>query len=230
MRHPTASQLAQIPMLGRVAEGDLARLAAVGQLRDYARGDLIFDEGDPSDFFFVVVTGRVKVFKHTPAGSDLILEIFGAGGPLGAVAAYESRPYPAAAAALEDTSCLLFPRDTFLALLEQHPSLVRGLLSSLSIRLVELTTRLTELTGGRIETRFARLFLKLGDRLGRPHRDGTFIDLALSRQELADLAGTTIETAIRVMSRWSKERVVLTESDGFVIVNRKALEDVGTRS
>ena len=224
MIRATSAVLAKVPLFRRVGPDDRERLASVSQIRTYERGDLVFNEDDPSDFFYVVVTGRVKVFKHTPNGGDVILEIFGPGGPLGAVASYESRPYPASAEALESASCLLFPREAFFALLEQHPSLVRGLLGSLSLRLVELTTRLAELTGGRVETRFARLFLKLADQLGKPERGGTFIGLPLSRQELADLTGTTIETAIRIMSRWGKDDVLRTEKDGFVVVDRASLE------
>jgi CRP-like cAMP-binding protein len=216
--------VSQISLFRRVSLDDRERLAAVASLRHYERGDHVFQEGDPSDFFVVVVTGRVKVYKHGPDGHDVILEMFGPGGPLGAVATYESRPYPASAAALETTTCLLIPRQDFFALLDRHPSLVRGLLGSLSLRLVELTTRLAELTGGRVEVRFARLFLKLTDQLGRPERDGTFVPLPLSRQELADLTGTTIETAIRIMSRWSKDGVLRTDKDGFVVLNRSSLE------
>jgi len=218
--------LAQIPLFRRLTSEDRERVAAVAQVRDYARGDQVFDEGDPSDHFFIVVTGRVKVFKHAPNGKDIILEMFGPGGPLGAVAAYESRPYPASAAAIERSSCLLIPRQAFFQLLERHPTLVRGLLGSFSLRLVELTARLAELTGGRVEARFARLFLKLADQLGRADRGGVFVPLPLSRQELADLTGTTIETAIRVMSRWGKDETLRTEKDGFVIVDRAALESI----
>jgi CRP-like cAMP-binding protein len=224
MSHVSPAVLAQIALFRRVSADDRDRIAAVSQIRAYERGDEVFSEGDPSDFFFVVVTGRVKVYKHGPAGNDIILEMFGPGGPLGAVAAYESRPYPASASAIEPSTCLLIPRQAFFALLEQHPLLVRGLLGSLSLRLVELTTRLAELTGGRVETRFARLFLKLADQLGRSERDGQFIPLPLSRQELADLTGTTIETSIRIMSRWGKEDVLRTEKDGFVLVDRESLE------
>ncbi len=221
---PLPAVLAQIPLFRRVSVEDRDRLVAVSQMRAYERGDSVFQEGDPSDFFLIVVTGQEKVFKRTPTGNDRILEIFGPGGPLGAVAVYEARPYPASAEALESTSCLLIPREEFFALLEQHPSLVRGLLGSLSQRLVELTTRLAELTGGRVETRFARLFLKLAGQLGRPERGGVFIPLPLARQELADLMGTTIETCIRIMSRWGKDDVIRTEKDGFVIVDRATLD------
>lgn len=230
MERPSPDWLAQIPLFRRVMPDDRARLASVSHLREYARGDVVFEDGDPPDFFFFVVSGRVKVFKRAPNGHERILEIFSAGGLLGAVAAYESRPYPATAAAIEASTCLLTPQPAFFALLEERPTLVRGLLGSLSIRLMELTTRLAELTGGRVDSRFARLFLKLADQMGTPNRGGVFVPMSLSRQELADLTGTTIETCIRIMSRWSKDNVVHTEKDGFVILDRAALETLAEQS
>jgi len=224
MTQATTDLLANILLFRRVSPEDRERIADVARVRHYDRGERVFDEGDPSDCFFVVVTGLIKVFKQAPNGGDIILEMFGPGGPLGAVAAYEARPYPASAAAMEPSECLVIPRQAFFQLLEQHPSLVRGLLGSLSLRLVQLTTRLTELTGGRVEVRFARFFLKLADEIGRPARGGTFTPLPLSRQELADWTGTTIETAIRIMSRWNKDEVLRTERDGFVLVDRPGLE------
>jgi len=122
--------------------------------------------------------------------------------------------------------CLLTPRPSFFSLLEQHPSLVRGLLLGLTQRLVELTNRLTEMTGGRVEARFARLFLKLAENMGRPGTGGTSIPMALSRQEPADLTGTTIETCIRIMSRWGKDEIVRTEKHGFVLLDKAALEEL----
>jgi CRP-like cAMP-binding protein len=93
-------------------------------------------------------------------------------------------------------------------LLEAHPALVRGLLSGLTLRLAE------------------RLFLKLATQIGKRDRGGIFVAMPLRRQELADLTGTTIETAIRTTSRWQKDDVVRTEKDGFVIVHRPSLEAV----
>jgi CRP/FNR family transcriptional regulator, nitrogen oxide reductase regulator len=224
---PPEDLLQEIPFYRRLPPEERKRLAAVSRVKGYAKGETIFSEGAPADVFFTIVRGRVKIFKMTPAGKDLILEIFGAGDPLGAVAVYEDRPYPASALALEDTLCLLIRRQDFFALLERHPMLVRGLLLGLTRRLVELTNRLAELTGGRVEPRFARLFLKLSDQMGTPVQDGTFIPLPLSRQELADLTGTTIETCIRIMSRWGKDGLVRTEKEGFVVMDREALERLG---
>jgi CRP-like cAMP-binding protein len=211
----------------KLGADDRQRLAAVAHLKSFPKGDHLFSEGDPSDFFYTILSGRVKIFKMTPSGKDIILEIFGPGDPLGAVAVYEGRPFPASAVALEDTACLLVPRRPFFTLLEAHPTMVRGLLLGLTHRLVELTNRLTELTGSRVEARFARLFLKLSQDLGRSAPQGTLIPLPLSRQELADMTGTTIETCIRIMSRWGKDDIVRTEKEGFLVIDKAALEALG---
>jgi CRP/FNR family transcriptional regulator len=147
---------------------------------------------------------------------------------LGAVAVYESVDFPASGVALEPTTCLRIEQRDFFRLLEQSPPLVRGLLSGLTLRLAELTRRLSELTGARVDARFARLFLKLFEEIGRPERGGTFVPMALSRQELADLTGTTVETAIRIMSRWHKDGVLHTERDGFLVTDCQALEDASS--
>ncbi len=214
------------PIFSRLAPDDRRKIAAVAAVRAFERGDLIFEQDSPSDAFYAIASGRVKIFKMMPNGKDVILEVFGPGDPLGAVAAYVGRPFPASASALEHTTCVVIPKTEFFKLLEQHPSLVRGLLLGFTTRLVELTNRLAELTSGRIEPRIARLFLKLADQMGRADRGGTFIPLSLSRQELADMTGTTIETCIRIMSRWGKDEIVRTEKDGFVVLSRAELEKI----
>ena len=226
MSAPDDDLLRRLPLFRRVSPSLRARVAEVARLKSYERGDSIFAEGDPSDAFIIIVSGRVKVFKSTPAGKEIILEIFGAGDPLGAVAVYEGAPFMASALSLEPTQVLSIEQSAFFRLLEAEPAFVRGLLSGLTLRLAELTRRLAELTGARVEARFARLFLKLCDQIGQPDRGGVFIPMPLARQELADLSGTTIETAIRIMSRWHKDDVLHTEKDGFVVLDRNALEEV----
>ena len=88
-----------------------------------------------------------------------------------------------------------------------------------------LTSR-SRLSGGRVEARLARFFLKLANDMGQKRPEGMFIPLALSRQELADMIGTTIETSIRIMSRWGKQDLIRTEKNGFVLVDRPALEAI----
>lgn len=222
----TEGLLRSCALFSRLSPEDRRKVAAISVARHYPKGDRVFSEGEASDLIFTIVSGRVKVVKAIPSGKELIIEILGPGDPLGAIAAYEARPYPASAIALEDAVCIASKRAAFMLLLETCPSLVRGMLGGFSLRVVELGKRLGEITGSRVETRFAQIFLKLGDRLGQPRGRGVFVPLALSRQDLADLAGTTMETSIRIMSRWGKEGLVATEADGFLVSSRDELESL----
>jgi len=214
------------PVFQQLTPDDRRHVARASTVRKYVKGDVIFEQETQADAFYTIAAGRVKIYKMLASGKEMILEVFGRGDPLGALATYTGRPFPASAVALEPTTCVLIPRAAFFKLLEDHPSLVRGLLMGMTVRLVELTNRLAELSGARIEPRLARLLLKLGREMGKPDRGGTYIPLVLSRQELADMTGTTIETAIRIMSRWGKDSLVRTDKDGFVILDLPALESI----
>jgi CRP-like cAMP-binding protein len=222
---PTAEDVRRSsPFFRRLSEDDLERLAGIAVTRTWEKGDVIFAEGDAPAYVHTITQGRVKVVKRMPSGKEVILEFMGPGDPVGAVVAYEGRPYPASAVALERTEGLLLPRSELFAMLERHPSVVRGFLSGMARRIVELTQRIAEVAGGRVETRLAILFLKLSENLGRREAGAIFIPLPLSRQDLADLTGTSLETSIRLMSRWGKDRIVLTEEAGFRIEDMETLE------
>jgi CRP/FNR family transcriptional regulator len=226
MENVESRVLASLPIYEGLGAGDLEVLASITRLREYRRGEMIFSEGDPSDRFLVVLDGLVKITKVTPSGRDVILHVLGPGDPIGGVAVYDEVPYPGSAVALDDVACAQILTSELFRLLERHPSLVRGLLKSLTKRLVQLTSRLTELSGGHVEERLARLLLKLARDRGSPEGDCILIPMPLSRQELADLTGTTIETCIRIMSRWAKSGIVETRSDGFLLQDLDALDRI----
>jgi len=204
-----------VPLLASLKPADRTALEPLCRMRGYEKGETIFREGDPADRIHFIYAGRVKIVKSAGA-RDIILEILGPGEPVGAVAAFERRNFPAAAVAIEPSGILSIPEREFFQLIESRPEMTRHMLSGLTMRLMSLNKRLADMTGS-AESRAARLFLTLADRMGRGGEHGVFIPLSLSRQELADLIGTTLETAIRLMSRWQKEGMVLTEKDGFLI-------------
>ena len=212
-----------IPLLAALRREDREAVAPLCRMRGYEKGETIFREGDPADRIHFVHIGRVKIVKS--AGSrDVIVEILGPGEPVGAVAVFERRPFPASAVTLESSGILSIPEREFFALLENRPEMMRHLLAGLTYRLMMVNKRLADLTGS-AEQRAGRLFLTLADRVGLSTPGGVHIPITLSRQEIADLLGTTLETAIRLMSRWQKEAIVLTEKDGFVIPDLTALRE-----
>ena len=216
---------AAIPLFQSLKPAERESLRPLVRLKSYEEGETIFREGDPAATFHFVLGGKVKIVKAAPDGRDVILEIFGSGDPVGVLATYEERNFPAAAVALEASTLLAIPRQEFFALLAANPMLARGLLMGLTRRMMELTRKLSE-RSSRVEYRIARLFLTLADRVGRAEGKGTFLPVSLHRQEIADLVGTTQETAIRIMSRWNKEGLVVTEEAGFRIPDRSRLEAI----
>lgn len=215
-----------IPLFASLRKDDRDALAPLCRLRGYEKGETIFNEGDPADRIHFVVLGRVKVVKSA-GGRDVIIELLGPGEPVGAVAVFERRPFPASAVAIEGSSILSIPEREFFALIESRPEMMRHMLAGLTYRLMMVNKRLADMTGS-AEARAARLFLTLADRVGIQRGDGVFIPLPLSRQEVADLIGTTLETAIRLMSRWQKDELVLTEKTGFAVPSAERLRELGT--
>jgi CRP-like cAMP-binding protein len=210
-----------VPILSSLTVDDRRALEPLCELRAYEKGAKIFEEGDPADDIYFLFLGRVKIVKMA-GDRDLILEILGPGEPVGAVAVYERRPFPATAIALDPCGVISIPSREFFALLEKRPEITRRLLAGLTMRLMALNRRMADMTGS-VEVRIARLFSTLAERTGEKTTAGVFIPIALSRQDIADLVGTTIETAIRVMSRWHKEGIVETEKKGFRIRDPGAL-------
>jgi CRP/FNR family transcriptional regulator len=211
-----------IPTLAGLTPQDREAVEPLCRMAHFDRGEVVFREGDPAERIWFLATGRVKIVKAA-GDRDIIIEILGDGEPVGAVAVYERRPFPATAIAMEPSELVSIPEREFFQLLASRPELTRRLLAGLTMRLMSVNKRIADMTGS-VESRASRLFLTLADRLGTADPEGgVFIPLAMSRQEVADLLGTTLETAIRLMSRWQKEGVVITRQDGFRIPDRTAL-------
>ena len=211
-----------VPLFAGLTAEDRKLLGPLCRVRAYEKGATIFTEGASAKELCFVVLGRAKVVKAA-TGRDLILGLFGPGEALGMVAVFEGRPYPASAVALEPSTIVHVPEREFFDALGEHSGLVRRLFQGLMMRQLELTKRLADLTG-HVDTRIARLFLTLAEKAGRREGKKVVIDIALSRQEIADLTATTIETAIRVMSRWGKEGLVETRENGFAILDLETLK------
>jgi CRP-like cAMP-binding protein len=214
-----------IPLFQSLRPAERDALRHLVRIKPYEEGDVIFREGEAAAMFHFILGGRVKILKTSADGGEVLLEIFGPGDPIGAIAAYEERPFPATAVALEATSLISLPRQEFFGVLAANPRLARGLLAGLTRRMIELTQRLAD-RSSRVEYRLARLFLTLADRVGRKEGSGVLVPLVLSRQEIADMVGATQETVIRIMSRWGKDDLVATTDSGFVIRSLSALQEV----
>lgn len=192
-----------------LAEGELSALARIAVERSLKPGEFVFWDGDAADWFYIVANGRVKVLKHASTGKEFIIAFFGPGEMFGEVAVFENRPYPASAQAVGDTMVLGIKREEFLAFLAQRPEVALRIIYVLGGRLRDAQARLKDIAGERVEQRVASVLLMLSGKLGP--------GLPFTRQEIADMAGTTTETAIRVMSRL-RQRGLIRSARGKTII------------
>jgi CRP/FNR family transcriptional regulator, nitrogen oxide reductase regulator len=215
-----------IPLFRGLSPKDQQRIAALASVREYRRGDALWHEGDPAEALTLIVRGRVKIVRRAEAG-DVILELFGEGEPVGALAVYSAIPYPASAICLEPATILLLPRRDYFELLDRTPDFARALIRELTRLVVSMARKLEETRGQKVEARVAQLFVSLAERMGKPAKRGVEVPIKLSRQEVADLVGTTVETAIRVLSRWGREGVLITGEGRFTVPDLERLREIG---
>lgn len=220
----------RVPFLRALPAPDRERLRPYTELRLVARGDRVWRQGDPSESFAFSVRGRVKLVKTSEAGRETILELCGPGELLCASAVCSFAPYCCSATALQDdVEVAVVSRRDVLELLERSPSAARAFLREVTGRGMHLCQRVEELSSGLVERRIASLLLRLAEQVGVSRNgEGTWIPIDLSRQDLADLCGTTIETAIRTMTRLRREAVVRSVPRGFLVTNRSELERIAS--
>ncbi len=186
--------------------GELANLAIE---RSFMSTEFIFWDGDPPDWFYVVAEGKIKVIKHSSLGKEFIIAFFGPGEMFGEVAVFENKPYPASAQAIAETKVVGIKREAFLSFLANRPQVALRIINVLGGRLRDAQSRLRDLAGERVEQRLTSVLLMLSSKLG--------LTLPFTRQDIADMVGTTTETAIRIMSHL-KERGIIRSVRGKVII------------
>jgi CRP/FNR family transcriptional regulator len=223
----TEEFLKSCSVLAALPAREVAALAAVARDESYRARDYVFIEGDAPLWFCLVRTGRVRIVRQSRGGKDVVLELLGPGEPFGGVAVIEQRPYPASAQATEPSVVTKLPQATMVAVAERHPSIIKAMALMIGRRLRAAHDSVKSLAVDPVEARLSAALLRLADREGLPGPHGVVtLPFHLTRQGLADMTGTTVETAIRTVSRWLKEGLVREDDSRLVLADVAALRDL----
>jgi CRP-like cAMP-binding protein len=215
--------LAASPVFAGVPPREIAALATIAREESYRARDYIFMEGEPAEWFCVVRSGRVKILRAARGGKEVVLELLGPGEPFGGVAVIERRPYPASAQATEASVVLKIPREPIIALSERHPGVIREMALMIGRRLRAAHESVRSLAADPVEARLAAALLRLAERDGERRPSGMALPYHLTRQSLADMIGTTVETTIRIVSRWQQARLVRDDGGRLLLADPEAL-------
>jgi CRP/FNR family transcriptional regulator, dissimilatory nitrate respiration regulator len=196
-------------------------LAMIVVDQQFKRGQFIFSEGDSGSGFYVIISGRVKIFKLSLDGKEQILHILGPGEPFAEVAVFTGSSYPANAMALEKSRIFFFPRESFVSLIGNHPSLAMNMLATLSLRLKQFTHMIENLSLKEVPGRLAAYILLASDQ-----NEDDRVTLSISKNQLASFLGTIPETLSRILTKMNKQGFLAVNGAEITILNRDMMENL----
>ena len=208
----TAQILKKSLIFSSLRDDELSELAKLAVEHSFTPNEFIFWDGDEPEWFYIVAEGRIRILKHSSSGKEFVIAFFGLGEVFGEVAVFEGKPYPASAQAVAKTRVVGIRRADFLTFLASRPQVALSIINVLGERLRDAQSRLRDLAAERVEQRLASVLLMLSSKLG--------LTLPFTRQEIADMVGTTTETAIRILSQL-RERGIVSSTRGKVIIRDK---------
>ncbi|MBI4965253.1 MAG: Crp/Fnr family transcriptional regulator [Desulfomonile tiedjei] len=215
-------QISAIPLFEGLPPDQQGDLANIAVSKPFSRGQTVFSEGEPGIGFYVVSTGRVKIFKLSAEGKEQILHIFGPGEPFGEVPVFEGRRFPAHAVALEDSRFLFFPRPAFMDLIKRNPSVALNMLAILSRRLRRFTVLVDNLSLKEVPGRLAAHLLYLSER----QKGADEVSLDLPKGQLAGFLGTIPETFSRILAKMVKQELITVDGPRIKILDKDGLSDL----
>lgn len=214
--------IANVLFFKGLSEDELDEIQRIAVERSYPRNQIIFSEGEEGRGFFLIVDGRVKVFKVSPDGKEKILHILGPGEPVGQVAVFAGESFPAHAQAIRDTRTLFFGRNAFVALIHEKPSLALNMLAILSNRLREFTIQIENLSLKEVPARLAAYLLYLAEEQKQDSR----VTLKITKAQLASVIGTIPETLSRIFARMAQAGYIQVDGKTIRLLDAEALADL----
>ncbi|TLM69405.1 MAG: Crp/Fnr family transcriptional regulator [Deltaproteobacteria bacterium] len=215
--------LKSIPLFAGLADADLDALQEIARVRECPRGELLFSDGEPAEGFYVVLDGKVKVYKLSAEGKERILHIVHPGGTFAEAAIFGNGLYPAYAEPLLASRLLFVPKDGFLHLLATNSRVAINMIAGLSRFLRQFAQQIEELTFKDVPSRLARYLLELAK--GRR----TTVELPISKSQLASNLGTVSETLSRTLRKLSDDDLIRVSGKRVEIVDVERLEELAER-
>ena len=219
------AHLREIPILSFLKDGDRTSLASGMTEVHYDKGQYIFKEGDPTKWFHVLTSGTVKCVKSSPGGRDAVLKVLGPGDLFCCEAAvFDGKPHPGCALPMGPVTVLKIRKEAYFKLLQRNPEAALEIIKYLGNRLNEAQETAKTFALERADQRIASLLAKLAERMGTTTPHGLLLDIHLSRQDLADMAGLALETTIRIISKLTRKGLLGKSGRCLVIKDLKRLK------
>jgi CRP/FNR family transcriptional regulator, nitrogen oxide reductase regulator len=202
------SLIATVPAFAGVGPEGLDEALAQARPLRLPKGTAAFDQGKKAEDSFLLLDGRLRVTRLMTAEKQMVVRFVGPGDMLADAMVTDSELYPGTATAVVDSLALVWPNSVWRGLVTRHPNMALNAMKALGARLEDSQIRILEMSTQQAERRVANAILRLADQAGRHVEDGILIDFPVSRQEIAELTGTTLHTVSRILSAWIEQGLV----------------------
>jgi CRP/FNR family transcriptional regulator len=213
--------IARIPFLSGLSVRELKKIEPYFQEYKFKKNQYIFWEGDPATRFFVIKSGRVRLLKTAASGREMVLEVMVPGQLCGGTSLFGD-VHRNGAQAVEATVAYGMSRDGYEDLLSTNPKIARGIIKYLGAKLMDAHDVIISLVSSKVESRIASVIVRLCENHGTETDDGILINIRLTRQDIADIVGSTVETTIRTISKFQKQGLLATVSGRLLVKNLDA--------
>ncbi|HLU15037.1 MAG TPA: Crp/Fnr family transcriptional regulator [Burkholderiaceae bacterium] len=211
MSQPQLSRalLQNLGMFRNLPDADLDSILQHARVCRLQEGDAAFLQGEDAAEFFVLLSGRLKVVQVTPEGEQIIVRHVNPGDIFGMAKAMSRRQYPASTVAVQESLALAWPAAAWDTLVSRSPQFAAGAIQTVGQRLQDAHSRIRELSTEEVEQRVARALLRLVESSSTQTLEGQEIDFPITRQEIAEMTGTTLHTVSRLLSAWKNDGIIL---------------------
>lgn len=176
--------------------------------RRYPMGEAVFEQGSSADQFFLLLHGRIRATQVTSEGQQIVVRVVNPGDIFGIAVALRRPDYPATATAVADAIVLIWPMALWTQFMTEHPVLAMNAMRTIGGRLQEAQTKMRELATEAVERRVAHAVLRLANQAGKRENDGIRIDFPVSKQDIAEMTGTTLHTVSRIFTAWEASGLI----------------------
>jgi CRP-like cAMP-binding protein len=208
-----------------LTQRECGEIASSARTRTFGRNELLYLQGQTARSLVLLQSGSVKHTQLSSGGNEVILRMSGSGDALHVQTESTSCNHTCSARAIEQSSALVWEYARLQALLVQYPQIQNNISRILAVRIQELEERFREVSTEKVAKRLALVLLRLVKRVGKPSSGG--IQVSLSREELAQMTGTTLFTISRVLSRWAQQGFIVPLRNAVLVRDPKRLESVG---
>lgn len=211
-----------IPGFSGLSNEEAQKVLSISSIKRIEKKEIIFSDGERGEGFFTVLRGRVKIYKTSEDGKEVILHICGPGDQFGQVAIFAGREYPAWAQAISECELLFLPRADFLSLISREPQIAMSMLSGLSLRMRQLTLQVENLALKEVPGRLASYLILLAEEQRTPGA----VKLEIAKSQLASILGTSPETLSRILSNMSERGLIEVDRRDVTLLDQIALRDL----